>query len=115
MGGVLAAGGTCTGPSAYRTEETGAHTLGTSTGLNIFTTRDASYMLMLMDMSSCIHTPLASLVLPTFLSLLVELQLEHRAVVQRLDGSAIVVHTLHLAQRLAEALDLGLHRHRRGG
>ena len=60
-------------------------------------------------------TPLASLVLPTFLSLLVELQLEHRAVVQRLDGSAIVVHPLHLAQRLAEALDLGLHRHRRGG
>ena len=89
--------------------------LGTSTGINSFTTRGASYMLMLMDMSSCIHTPLASLVLPTFLSLLVELQLEHRAVVQRLDGSAIVVHPLHFAQRLAEALDLGLHRHRRGG
>ena len=65
---------------------------------------------------TCHHAyALGVTLLPTFLSLLVELQLEHRAVVQRLDGSAIVVHTLHLAQRLAEALDLGLHRHRRGG
>jgi len=49
------------------------------------------------------------------LQLLVELQLEHRAVIQRLDRPAVVVHPLHRAQRLPEALDLGLHRHRRDG
>ena len=43
------------------------------------------------------------------LQLLVELQLEHRAVIQRLDRPAVVVHPLHRAQRLAEALNLGLH------
>ena len=49
------------------------------------------------------------------LQLLVELKLEHRAVIQRLDRPAVVVHPLHRAQRLPEALDLGLHRHRRDG